>query len=164
MDNQSLITIVLTTYNRAHLIGETLDSIIAQTYVNWRCIIIDDNSKDQTKEVLQEYLDKDPRLQFYIKGNKYVKGLSASRNMGMDLIEDTDFIQFFDDDDLMHPQKLEIQLKEFKKYENLDITIFPTVNFKDGEIPIIVTIENSEVKSELIVSIGEDFILLKRIP
>ena len=163
MDNQPLITIVLTTFNRAHLITETLDSILLQTYVNWKCIIIDDNSTDNTIDVVSDYLVKDDRFQFFKKGDRYVKGLSASRNMGMDLINHTDLIQFFDDDDIMHPQKFEIQVQEFQAYPSLDITIFPTVNFKNGESPKKEKVKNSEIQSELINNIGEDFILLKRI-
>ena len=115
MMKQPLVTIVLTTFNRAYLIEETLDSIIKQTYTNWKCIIIDDQSEDQTKKVVTQYIAKDSRFQFFEKGSDYVKGLSASRNMGMDLIEATDLIQFFDDDDIMHPQKLEIQVNKFIK-------------------------------------------------
>ena len=124
-----LVTIILTTYNRAHLIGETLDSIIHQTYKNWNCIIIDDNSIDNTYQVVSKYLNKDKRIKYHLKEGEYVKGLSASRNMGMDLVKHTDYIQFFDDDDIMHPQKFEFQILEFKRDKNLDLTIFPTVNF-----------------------------------
>ena len=44
--NDSLVSIVIPNYNRANLIGETLDSIIQQTYENWECIIVDDRSTD----------------------------------------------------------------------------------------------------------------------
>jgi glycosyltransferase involved in cell wall biosynthesis len=157
-----LITIVLTTYNRAHLIGETLDSIINQTYSNWKCIIIDDNSVDSTKDIVDGYLHNDNRFRFHIKSNKYPKGLSASRNMGMDLIEETDYIQFFDDDDIMHPQKLEIQISELEDDKTLDLTIFPTVSFKNGEEFEIKKVD-PKVKSVRLENIGEDFILLKNI-
>lgn len=157
-----VVTIILTTYNRAHLIGETLDSIIAQTYKNWNCIIIDDNSKDNTTEVVNKYLKKDNRFIYLVKKNKYSKGLSASRNMGMDLIKETDYIQFFDDDDIMHPEKLEIQITQFLEYSDLDLTIFPTVNFKHGKNVIIKPIGKA-YKSNIIDNIGEDFILIKRI-
>jgi glycosyltransferase involved in cell wall biosynthesis len=160
MAYKPLITIILTTFNRAHLIGETLDSIIAQTYANWECIIIDDNSIDNTKEVVQNYLNQEKRFTFFVKGDKYSNGLSASRNMGMDLIMYTDLIQFFDDDDIMHPQKFEIQVKEFIKYHDLDITIFPGISFKDGEKIIIKPIKK-EIESNIIKNIGEDFILGK---
>ena len=161
MLNQSLITIILTTFNRAHLIEETLNSIISQTYSNWRCFIIDDNSTDNTNVIVEQYVKNDTRFHFFIKDVRYPKGLSASRNMGMDLIDDTDFIQFFDDDDIMHPQKLELQVLEFKKYKSLDITIFPTTNFK-----ILNDIEIKEVDKKVdsvLINIAEDFILGRRL-
>lgn len=152
-----LITIVLTTYNRAHLISDTLDSIINQTYKNWNCIIIDDNSIDNTYEVVSKYLNKDKRIKYHLKEGEYVKGLSASRNMGMDLVKHTDYIQFFDDDDIMHPQKFEFQILEFKRDKNLDLTIFPTVNFKNGDK---LAIESVIYESGFnIKNIAEDFIL-----
>jgi len=153
------ITIILTTFNRANLVGETLDSIIAQTYTNWECIIIDVNSIDNTKETVESYIQKDARFSFHVKGDKYTKGLSASRNMGMDLIQETDYIQFFDDDDIMHPQKFEIQIKEFEKNKNLDLTIFPTKNFY--------TINEFEItnyvgfNSKIIKNLAEDFLLAR---
>ncbi|RLD85933.1 MAG: glycosyltransferase family 2 protein, partial [Bacteroidetes bacterium] len=61
MDNP-LVSIIIPAYNRADLIGETLDSVLAQTYPNWECIVVDDGSADKTKDVVQHYVDKDPRF------------------------------------------------------------------------------------------------------
>lgn len=161
MFNQPLITIVLTTYNRAHLIGETLDSIIAQTYTNWECIIIDDNSDDNTNEFIKKYTQKDARFQFFEKKNKYVKGLSASRNMGMDLITDTDFIQFFDDDDIMHPQKFELQLKEFEKYDKLDFSFFNRTLYDEFLSNELRYGKYNEINSSLVNDMGEGYYFKK---
>ena len=126
------VSIILTTFNRAHLIGETLDSILAQTFKNWECYIIDDNSTDNTFEYLKANYLHDERITYHKKKLKnYPKGLSASRNMGMDLINKTDYIQFFDDDDIMHFQKLELQVKEFDKHKNLDFSFFNRVLYDD---------------------------------
>ena len=51
MPASPLISVIIPTYNRAHLLGETLDSVMAQTYQNWECIVVDDGSTDATDEV-----------------------------------------------------------------------------------------------------------------
>ena len=52
------VTIIIPTYNRHQLIGETLDSIMAQTYGNWECIVVDDGSSDYTAELMEFYTNK----------------------------------------------------------------------------------------------------------
>ena len=107
------ITILIATYNRASLLPNTLHSILAQTYSNWECLIIDDHSTDGTKKIVKDFINKDKRFSYYLKSENYKVGLSGTRNYGLDLAEshNSEFIQFFDDDDLMHPKKLEFQLK-----------------------------------------------------
>ncbi len=109
------VSIILATYNRAHYIKEALDSILAQTYQNWECIIIDDRSTDNTAEIVNEYIEKDNRFIYFFKPESKPKGLPASRNVGLDLATG-DYIVFVDDDDIVHPQLLEIGMYFFKKY------------------------------------------------
>ena len=59
-----LVSIVIPIYNRAHLIVETLDSVLAQTYAKWECIVVDDGSNDNTFAVVNEYALKDNRIVF----------------------------------------------------------------------------------------------------
>ena len=99
----------MATYNRAHLIEETLDSILNQSFKNWECIIIDDGSTDNTKEILQPYLEKDSRLNYYERSKNHKKGLPGCRNQGLELAKG-DYIIFFDDDDIVHPENLKICL------------------------------------------------------
>lgn len=127
MNQQHKVTILLATFNREHLIGETLDSILAQTYTNWECLIIDDNSTDNTEVFLKEnYISKDSRFTFYKKPlDKYRKGLSDSRNFALDLARNANvnYIQLFDDDDIMHPQKLALQMQPFFDDVTIDMTL-----------------------------------------
>lgn len=127
------ITILLSTYNRAHLIPETLDSILAQTYKNWDCIIVDDRSTDNTEKVIENYIKKDNRFSFYLKLENQNMGLSASRNYGLELAKkhQPDFIQFFDDDDLMHPTKLELQLQSLQKNPEMSFCLCGSKSFQD---------------------------------
>lgn len=115
----------MATYNREHLIVETLYSIQNQTYENWECIIVDDYSVDSTKDVIAEFMKGDSRFSYYLKTSKYNKGLSGTRNHGLDIAasKKAHYIQFFDDDDIMHRQKLELQIQPFMIDLNLNFSI-----------------------------------------
>ena len=101
------ITIIMATYNRANFIKETLLSIQNQTFANWECIIIDDGGTDNTGDIIQEVLQDDKRFQFLKRTGQYKKGLPGCRNCGLDLAQG-DYIVFFDDDDIVHPDNLKI--------------------------------------------------------
>lgn len=100
MTEQPLVSIIIPTYNRADLIGETLDSILAQTYHNWECIVVDDGSTDNTSEVLANYTKKDSRISYYHRPNQYKAGGNGARNYGLDLSKGN-YINWFDSDDVM---------------------------------------------------------------
>ena len=74
MKKEPLVSVIIPTYNRAHLIGETLDSVLAQTYQNWECIIVDDGSSDDTDEVIGEYVKKDNRFKYYHRPDEHLPG------------------------------------------------------------------------------------------
>lgn len=101
----------MATYNRSNFILESLNSIQNQTFTNWECIIVDDGGTDNTKEVIAPIQKKDDRFSFLKRPDNYLKGLPGSRNFGLDLATG-DYIIFFDDDDVVHPQNLELCVKE----------------------------------------------------
>lgn len=111
MSNNPKVTIIMATYNRAHFIEETLLSIQKQTFSKWECLIIDDGGSDNTEEVIAEILMQDKRFQFLKRPDIYLKGLSGCRNYGLDLAKG-EYIIFFDDDDIVHPQNLECCVDE----------------------------------------------------
>ena len=126
------VTILLATFNRAHLILETLESIKNQTYTNFECLITDDNSTDDTEVIVKAFRETDSRFYYFKKPKKYLQGLSATRNFGLDLAEErnAEYIQFFDDDDIMHPRKLELQIGPLIENSNLDFTICQYKKFR----------------------------------
>ena len=71
--SNSLVSIIIPTYNRAHLIGETLESVKAQTYSNWECIIIDDHSSDDTETIISHYTKSDLRFKYHKRPKKSAK-------------------------------------------------------------------------------------------
>ncbi|MDZ4149251.1 MAG: glycosyltransferase, partial [Flavobacteriaceae bacterium] len=109
----SLVSIIIPTYNRAHLIGETLDSILAQTYPHWECIVVDDGSIDNTDEVVGAYVQKDARFQYYHRPDTHKPGGNGARNFGFELSKG-ELINWFDDDDVMLPDALQKRISFFK--------------------------------------------------
>src|SRR5690554_8063110 len=115
-DEQPLISIIIPTFNRAHLIGETLDSILAQTYQNWECVVVDDGSTDNTDEVMAAYMAKDARFQYHHRPPEKTKGANACRNAGLDLAAG-EYIVFFDSDDLMTPDHLKVKISAIQAHQ-----------------------------------------------
>lgn len=113
------VSIIMATYNRAHFILESLLSIQNQTFDNWECLIVDDGGNDNTKEVILSILEKDTRFKFSKRPDNYKQGLPGCRNYGLDLAKG-EYIIFFDDDDIPHPQNLELCVLELKD---------PTISF-----------------------------------
>lgn len=101
------VSVVVPTYNRAHLLHRSIQSILNQTYQDFEIVIIDDGSTDNTENVVNYFNDKRIR---YIKHEKN-KGASVARNSGI-IATSGDFIAFLDDDDEWFPQKLEKQIKK----------------------------------------------------
>ncbi|WP_295333206.1 glycosyltransferase family 2 protein [Flavobacterium sp.] len=110
------VSIIMATYNRAHFIVETLLSIQKQTFTAWECIIIDDGGTDNTTDVIQPILEKDARFSYHKRTALYQKGLPGCRNYGLDLAQGQ-YIIFFDDDDIVHPQNLECCVAELANPE-----------------------------------------------
>ncbi len=135
---QPLISVIIPCYNYASFLTDALNSVLAQTYSNWECIVIDDGSKDNTAIVTKSFVDKDERFRYVYQQNQ---GISAARNAGLEISTGT-YIQFLDADDMLPPQKFELQLGVFSKMHDADIVygdaLFfhndnPTVFFTDRD-------------------------------
>lgn len=98
-----LITIVIPVYNRARLVGHTLESIERQSHRPLRVILVDNNSTDDTLEVLKTWHDKvsSPGLEVTVV-SETIPGAAAARQRAIELVT-TPYIAFFDSDDTMHP-------------------------------------------------------------
>ena len=110
MESNSLISVIIPTYNRAHVLDATLKSIENQTYRLWECIVVDDGSTDGTASLVNSFLQRDPRFQYIHRPASMPKGPSACRNYGYEHSKG-EYIQWFDSDDLMHPEKLKVKLE-----------------------------------------------------
>lgn len=105
--NRPKISVIVPTFNRAPLLAECLDSILAQTVQDFEIVAVDDGSRDETQSVLARY---SPRVKAIFQENR---GVSAARNAGIKEAGG-DCLAFCDSDDLWLPEKLEVQLALFE--------------------------------------------------
>ena len=117
-----LISIIIPSYNRAHLIGDTIDSVIAQTYKNWECIVVEDRSVDNSLEVIEEFVSKDSRVQLYQR-NRDPKGASTCRNIGA-MNSKGNYLVFLDSDDILAPYCLEKRINFMTQHREYDFYVF----------------------------------------
>ena len=122
-----LVSVVIPSYNHARYLGRALQSLIDQTYDNWEAIIVDNNSTDDTENVIAKFTDK--RITLLKINNMGV--IAASRNMGIRAAKG-EWIAFLDSDDWWTPEKLFSCLHVAKNgvdliYHDLDIVREPEV-------------------------------------
>ncbi len=105
-----VVSVIVPTYNRAHLITRSIKSVLNQTFQDFEIIIVDDASTDNTEDIVRNL--EDPRIK-YVK-NEINKGAGASRNKGIKCSAG-EYLAFQDSDDEWYPEKLEKQMDVFNK-------------------------------------------------
>lgn len=107
--DDGLVSVIMPSWNTAKFIGESIESVLRQTYKNLELIIVDDCSTDNTDEVVHSF--DDPRIRYY--HNKKNSGAAVTRNHAIKAARG-EWIAFLDSDDLWKPEKLEHQLAFMK--------------------------------------------------
>lgn len=142
------VSIVTPCYNGEKYVGETIESVIAQSYTNWEMLIVDDGSKDNSANVIQRYAEKDKRIKLLRQKNA---GSAAARNNGIKNASGR-YIALLDADDIWCPNFLEEQIKYLKEhnavcvacaYDHIDnlsqpvlhtTTVKPIITLKDMRV------------------------------
>lgn len=109
-NSSELVSVIIPTYNRSHLIGDSIHSVLVQTYSNLEVIVVDDGSTDNTEEVIAAI--SDTRLRYVRQPNC---GRSNARNHALSLATGK-YITFLDSDDLYLPNKVEMQVAFLNKH------------------------------------------------
>lgn len=112
-----MISIIVPCYNVADFLGETLDCILAQSYPDWECVIVDDGSTDGTAEVAAEYGRKDSRFKYVYQDNK---GLAGARNTGIKNSSGK-YILPLDGDDLIDSSYIEKGVKTLENENDVKV-------------------------------------------
>ncbi|HEX6624955.1 MAG TPA: glycosyltransferase [Pyrinomonadaceae bacterium] len=127
---QPLVSVVVPTYNYGRFIGETLDSLRAQTYPDWECVVVDDGSTDDTEEIVARVAAADPRVRYLRQRNRRQavaknKGLADARGV---------YVQFLDADDLLEPRKFERQVEYLERHPEVDL-VYGDMLYFDADDP-----------------------------
>ena len=121
-----MVDILLTTYNGEKYLHSQIDSIFAQTYMDWKIMIIDDCSTDKTCAIIDEYINKYPgKIEFY-KNNKN-SGDPASNFFKLLSMSKSDYVMFCDQDDVWLENKIDITINVMKNLES-----------KNEQLPVLV--------------------------
>lgn len=99
-----LVSVLMTAYNREKYITEAIESVIASTYQNWELIIVDDQSKDRSVEIVRGYEAKDNRIRVYV--NEVNLGDYPNRNKAASYAKGK-YLKYVDADDMIYPYGLE---------------------------------------------------------
>lgn len=108
-----LVSIIMPTYNRAHIISDSIQSALDQSYNNWELWVCDDASTDNTEEIVKSF--DDPRIK-YLKSKKV--GAARARNIGLSHAKGA-YIGYLDSDNIWHPEFLNIMVHVLNKNEGM---------------------------------------------
>ena len=122
--SDSIISIVMPTYNAAKFIHQTIQSVLNQSLSDFEYLILDDGSSDRSLAIAREYALGDRRIQVFSHPNQ---GVSATRNRGIKLARGN-LIAFLDADDIWFPDKLAAHVEHFQANPNLAVS-FSRVEF-----------------------------------
>lgn len=139
----SLISIIMPSFNSADTISESIESVLSQSYPCWELIITDDCSSDGTIEIITSYSNKDARIKIHT--NDINSGAAVSRNNSIRNATG-EYIAFLDSDDIWPTNKLEKQLF-FMKKNDLDFTFtsFSTIDFFGNSLGKVIDMQGENL-------------------
>ena len=135
----SLVSIIIPCYNNHCTLRQTINSCLEQSYNNLEIIIVNDGSTQNIDSIINDY--DDSRLKYLKQENK---GVANARNNGIRK-SSGDYIQFLDADDCLHPNKIEIQIKELMS-EEYDISLCDICIINDSGSKI----ENISIENKIL--------------
>lgn len=146
-----ILTVIMPVYNGEKYLEEAIDSILNQTFTDFRLLVLNDNSTDRTSEILKAYEDKDHRVDVINKTKN--EGPANLRNEGIEIAQ-TEFIALMDADDIALPTRFEKQLEVFKNHPNIGVCGTWFTFFGDREKLIKHAVQPEDLKVQFLSSCG----------
>jgi len=128
-----MISIVIPLYNKEKSILSTLESVLAQSYKDWECVVVDDGCTDKSREIVDQFKILDSRFQILGQPNS---GVSAARNTGI-LVSKGEYVAFLDGDDLWNKDFLKELVQLIKDYPGKSIYGLGCLPIDGDDIPIV---------------------------
>lgn len=130
----SKVSIITPCYNAEKFVGKAIESVLRQSFTDWEYIIVDDGSTDNSAEVIASYIAIEPRLQLIRQSNS---GLAVTRNNGFQASSpESEYILFFDADDCLEPQMLEVMVKYLNQHPQVGVAYCDFYNIDENDQPI----------------------------
>jgi glycosyltransferase involved in cell wall biosynthesis len=123
-----LVSIIIATHNRADKLPPTVHSLLTQTFKDFEILIVDDASKDETQQVIENLKNSDNRILSFRSVTNI--GPGAARNLGIENASGS-LIAIMDDDDLAKPYRLELEVKAMQEYPDMDLVCSSIEMFDD---------------------------------
>lgn len=127
-----LISVIIPFFNHADLVIPMIESIQANSDVDWEMLLVDDGSEAEQSQLIKDYVATDSRIQL-LQRHREPKGAPTCRNIGLQYAQG-EYICFFDSDDLISPTCLSTRLAAIKQHPNADFLVFPSAIVYKGNI------------------------------
>lgn len=115
-----VVSVIIPCFNGAQYLEEAVESVLAQTFTDLECIIVDDGSTDNTRQVSESLMSRDARVRYFFKDNG---GVSSALNFGVRHAKG-EWIQFLAADDWLHSDKIDFQLSHLDSFGSDDDVVF----------------------------------------
>lgn len=130
-----LITVIMPVYNASKYLDKSIKSILNQTHKDFKFIILNDGSTDNSLDIIKKYADRDRRIKLVNKSNT---GAASSFNYGLKIC-DSKYVARMDSDDISMPNRLHVQINYLEKFKNIDVlgSAITTIDENDNELKSI---------------------------
>lgn len=145
-------SVIIPVYNSEKYLKECLDSLVNQTFKDFEIICINDGSTDNSKKLLEEYANKDDRINVYSQENQ---GVGAARNYGMTLAKGK-YINFLDSDDILSANALKSAYEFLEKHAEIDVVSIPIFFFNEKNHSLNYKFNLKEDSKNRIIDLIED--------
>lgn len=127
-EHTPILSVYVPNWNNGKYIEEMMDSVLAQTFTDWRIIFVDDQSTDNSPELIRKYAEKDSRIQLVVR-DREPKGAQTCRNIGLSATEGSKYVICLDGDDVIASYCFQQRVEFMEKHPDIDFAIFPAKKF-----------------------------------